>query len=425
MSFNFRSALLLSTGAAALLAGLASAEAQSINGGGSTLATPAYVSIIQTDLPLTPSFSYYTSGSGAAQTAFLTNTISAFGSPGVTSAGGVASGTGAVDFGASDATLTTAQISTFSSTFHYPLIQVPSFGTPITLAFNVAGKTGNGSVTLADTTNSSTAASVCGVLSGKITDWHDVDSTIPANSTIEVIFRADNSGTSFLLTQHLTAVCNSTNSSFVAANLKATQNFASLFTTLPANFHGASLSPGVEAAVTSTPNAIGYLSPDFTRIAFDNITNTAFPPVLSVSTAAGSFTPTTTNTTLALGTSAPIPTSTAAANPANWIPVVAAPTNGYPIVGYTTIEASSCYASTTTANGVIEFLDALYDATGTSPDTTSVANFAARGFVPLPGASAKTAPTTSSFAAAVVSNFLSGTGPLRINNTTCPTTGGR
>jgi hypothetical protein len=50
---------------------------------------------------------------------------------------------------------------------------------------------------------------------------------------------------------------------------------------------------------------------------------------------------------------------------------------------------------------------------------------AQNGFATVSGASTNAAPTTGSLAAAIISTFLSGSGPLAINNSSCPATGGR
>jgi phosphate transport system substrate-binding protein len=136
---------------------------------------------------------------------------------------------------------------------------------------------------------------------------------------------------------------------------------------------------------------------------------------------ATAYLPNTANTAAALGTALPPATTTLAANPANWIPAVPNPTTGYPIVGYTTLELSSCYASTPVANGVIELLHALYDSTGVSPFTTTSEEVGNRGFVLVPGARINGAPTpASSFAATILSTFVTGGTKLAINNaTTC------
>ncbi len=81
MPTNFRTLLLRSAGAAALLAaGTAAASAQTVHGRRLHPRRAAYEAIIGNISPLnSTSYTYTPSGSSAAQNAFLTNTISDFG----------------------------------------------------------------------------------------------------------------------------------------------------------------------------------------------------------------------------------------------------------------------------------------------------------------------------------------------------------
>jgi ABC-type phosphate transport system substrate-binding protein len=401
-----RQVLLLGTAAAAalLVAGARGAQAQTVvTGGGSSLAGPTYSAQFGDFTHSGVTYSYYQSGSGAAQSAFINNSSVTFGGSAPT---GVT-----VDFAASDATLTTTQINTFQSTYGYPLIQLPTFATPITIPFNVPGKTTIGSEKF-------TNGQLCGIFSGTITDWHTIDTTIPAGTTIQVQYRSDGSGTSFLLTQHLAAVCNANNSNFTGT-LAATTGFTNLFAggSPPPNFHGNSGSGGVEAGVNNTSYSIGYLSPDYTQEAPVHRGNTAYPVVALVN----GFEPSVANVKLAIG-NAPVPTNPA--NQAQWVPAVPNPGSGYPIVGFTTFEVSSCYQDASTGAGVVAFLQQLYNASG-SASSAVVSAEAQNGFATVSGASTNAAPTAGSLAAAIVSTFLTSTGSLAIDNSGCPATGGR
>jgi phosphate transport system substrate-binding protein len=420
MTSVLRSVLLRSAGTAALLlSGTAIVSAQTITGGGSTLASTTYVAQFGAYSHPGITYDYFPSGSSAAQSAFLTNTSSLFGGSAPT---GVS-----VDFGASDATLTTAQIAAFlTANPGHPLIQLPTFGTPITLPFNRAGKTSNGAETL-------TNDQVCGVFSGQITTWNAIEGAAASPTiTLAVAYRSDGSGTSFLLTQHLGATCNSTNSNFFntgfpnagKTSFGGTTTFASLFpnSTVPANFIAGSGSPGVEAAVNNNANTIGYLSPDFTQIAPANNGAPGFPFVAKVgATAATAVLPDTPHTKTALGT-APLPTNVS--DQTQWVPAVPNPSTGYPVVGYTTWEVASCYASASTGAAVVAFLKNLYNATDTAPGPTVFAQINNRGFVPVSGSSGTAPVLAGSLAADIVNTFLSGTGSLAINTTTA-CSGGR
>ncbi len=146
-------------------------------------------------------------------------------------------------------------------------MEVPTFGTPITLPFHV-------NTTALSTSNTAlnlTTAEVCGIFSGKTTSWSSITGATAAgmSGTIHVVYESDGSGASFLFTQFLAAVCNSTNSNFTTTITPST-TFASLpfpGGTVPSNFTGVSGTPGVQAAIINTVDSIGYLSPDATLIA--------------------------------------------------------------------------------------------------------------------------------------------------------------
>jgi len=395
--------------AAALAAG--AAHATTLNGGGSSLAYPTYVAEFKafTAAHSTVGFTYEAVGSGAGQTGFLNNTISSYiTSPNLSSTtltwptlqSALPASTATVHFGASDAALVASQL-TAAATGTYglsatngPLIQLPTFGTPITIPYLQAKQT----TTLVLTDNQ-----LCGIFSGKITDWHSINSAIAAGTSIYVVYRTDGSGTSFLLTQHLGQVCTTANSNFATLPFSATTSFANLFATLPSNFVGAKGSGAVAKAVLGTAGAIGYLSPDYTSIAPSSVNTTALKVASLLNSANNSvYTPSVANTSLALSnpgtwyvessvTSGALvagtqpTTKTLAQNPLNWVPLIPKPAKGYPIVGYTTVDVSSCYADTTVASNVILFLEDQYNSAFGSiinqGGFTTLANTGAAGLV--------------------------------------------
>src|SRR5262249_14419411 len=162
-----------------------------------------------------------------------------------------------------------------------PLIMVPSLATPIALA--ISPDTASALNILSATPTGGTSgltfsrAGYCKVLTGQITDWSSTDPDFisqnldsggnpqPFSTTslpLNVVYRSDSSGTTFLLTQHMTAIQTACGSSIYTG---ASQTMPSGFTGLP-NVIGASGSEGVEAAILGPSNLgnIGYLSPDFT-----------------------------------------------------------------------------------------------------------------------------------------------------------------
>jgi ABC-type phosphate transport system substrate-binding protein len=413
--------------AAALSFSAAHAASYTINAGGSSLAAPTYFAEFKFFTQKNPAtlFSYEAVGSGGGQKAFLNNDITQFQNvPAGTLTYGTIVGT-QVDVGASDATLAASQLtdpatgsygtSTEGSAVDGPVIQIPTFGTPITLPYNESALTST--LTLKD-------PQICGILSGKINDWHTLVASIPAHTTINVVYRTDGSGTTFLLTQHLAGVCNSTNSSFPVLPITATKTFASLFTTIPTNFTGESGSANVATQLVATANSFGYLSPDYTSIApmSPNKTSLKVASVIN-STSGSSNQPTVANTETALanpGTGStngtPPATLAAAMNPLNWVPAIPQPTKGYPIVGYTTMEVSTCYANKTKGTALVKFLNVQYS----TPDYLTIIKN--NGFSPL----ANTAAVK--YVTAVVNTFLTNQSGrnLNIDNTTvCASYAGR
>jgi phosphate transport system substrate-binding protein len=323
--------------AVALCTGVAHAKTAKVvptlNGGGSSLAFPPYTADFAQATSSKVNFSYEAVGSGAGQNAFLNNNINYFLPVSSSNTVGYAAGTltygtivgTQVDFGASDAFLTSSQLtnpatgSYAQSSVDGPLIQIPTIGTPITIPFNESGVTSSG-LTLTD-------AQLCGVLSGKITDWHSLVPSIAAGTTINVVYRSDSSGTTFLLTQHLNAACTASNSNF-SIPVAITKTFASEFSSsnpIPASFTAESGSSGVAKQLLATANSLGYLSPDYTAIA-PSSPNTTTLQVASLTNSVNgvAYAPTTVNTTLGLanpGTGStngtPPATLAAAQNPLN------------------------------------------------------------------------------------------------------------
>jgi hypothetical protein len=108
----------------------------------------------------------------------------------------------------------------------------------------------------------------------------------------------------------------------------------------------------------------------------------------------------------------PPATKTTAADPLNWVPLIPLTNSGYPIVGYTTVELSSCYANKTAGSALISFFN---DAYGNSAYTAIVKN---DGSAELP----------ANFEKAVKAVFLGNTSGYNLNidnSTTCASYAGR
>jgi ABC-type phosphate transport system substrate-binding protein len=259
-----------------------------------------------------------------------------------------------------------------------PYIQIPFIGIPVAIPVANPKITGN-TLTLSDN-------DLCGIFSGKLTVWGQtsVHASV-AKGTITVVYREDSTGagTTFLLTQHLAAVCNTSNT-MPGVTFKATNFFAQLFgvTTqnssgywvMPAsytNFLGANGLTGEAAAMLAATSAVAYISPDYTSIA-PTPSNPSYKAihVAKVVNAQdhGAYLPTVTNTVKALqnpgsAQNVTAPTSAqAAANPLLWVPIIPTPAHGYPIVGLTTWILSQCYKTPVVATGIVDFLLAHYGA---------------------------------------------------------------
>ncbi|MFJ1208686.1 substrate-binding domain-containing protein [Burkholderia pyrrocinia] len=414
---------------ALLVSGLGATAAMAspnVQGGGSSLVAPTIGAIgnSATEIGLfgtaEGSFTYFSVGSGAGQNAFLNNQPTFFGA-------GV---TGTVHFANSDAALSTAQLTSYKAGLgatNGPLIQIPYIVTPITVPVV------NGPAVTSTTTPQTTPGQahsialndddLCGIFSGRITDWAGVSGANPVinpqtgsaytttSTPIKVVYRADGSGTTELLTRHLAAVCTTTNTqagvTFVDS-LTFTASFPS--GVVPANFVAASGSGGVRNAVASFSSAgtaaFAYLSPDYT--------NTFLAPSSTVVTSAGAlqlpvaslvnakngvyYAPNYTNATTALGTVTP-PGKLTANNPAAWVPAAGNPASGYPVSGTSQIILSQCYKDATVKTAVHDFLNSHY----TNASFASIVH--GNGFDTVP----------SNFQTAISADFLSNTSGFNLD----------
>jgi len=371
------------------LAALCSAQAAlaDINGGGATLPQPLY----QTSGVLTAGFAPYIGvGSGGGKAAFLNNDYTKL----------VAGTTGKnVHWAGSDSKLTTAELSGYVSAHGAawgPLIQVPSVATSVAIPFN---KTGTANVDLS-------VNQLCGVFSGRLTDWSQITGS-GRTGAINVVYRNESSGTTELFTRFLNAKCAET------GTFAVTTTFASSYSGgLPAGAVPAVTSQGVMDALNAAQGRITYMSPDYaapTLAGLDDATKVAkvagvSPAPANVSAAIAAVTPPTANLS----------------NPNNWVPVFANqatidgnpsdtslklyPTSGYPILGFTNLVFSQCYADATQTTQVRTFFTRHF---GGTPLTNNDAAITANRFVPLP----------SAWKQAVRDNFVAAASGLSIGNT--------
>lgn len=152
---------------------------------------------------------------------------------------------GTVDFGASDAAMTDAEMSKVKG----GVILVPTAGGAVSVAYNLPGvknlKLSN--AVLAD------------IFQGKIASWNDAriakdnpSAKLPA-SAIKPVVRADGSGTSFIFTNHVSAISSEFKS---AVGASKEPKWSSSFLKGKGN-------PGVAGLLKQTPGAIGYVEYDY------------------------------------------------------------------------------------------------------------------------------------------------------------------
>ncbi|HEL3782876.1 TPA: substrate-binding domain-containing protein [Stenotrophomonas maltophilia] len=378
--------------ATALLATAGAASAQTaVTGGGASLPADLYKG--QADSILPANFSYAVTGSGTGKKAFLENNSALF------------STTGTVHFAGSDSVLSSTELSTYNSTYNVAgdtnrygaLVQIPSVATSVTIPFNKAGSAIDLSVT-----------QICGIFSGKITDWSSIDSA--RSGSIQVVYRGESSGTSELLARFLTTACQPADVSGTTLKLtngvpafSVQSTFANLFTTVPSNFIAAPATGGTALynAVYATDGRVGYVGPDVIPSLTD---------ATKVAKVKG-FSPDEVSVQATLETAAP-PTGAAAENPANWVPVFGNPSAGYPIAGYTNFVFGQCYKNATVGANVRGFLTRHYGSTvvnGVEQGPNDVA-IRAHKFIPL----------TKAWRDAVRARFATATNAGAVNNpSTC------
>jgi phosphate transport system substrate-binding protein len=357
-----------------------------INVGGADIAAPVYISEFEMYTASKPhqNFSYAGIAGDSAQVAFLSNDIALYKNP---RAGTVPRGTprygkvggATVAIGASDLPLsaslltnpatgsyalsTTSNGTTYSasSSNDGPVIQLPAFGVPIVIAYNEPPMARY--FILDD-------SELCGVLSGKITNYL-VLGAASVSSPIKVFYRGDSSATTYLVTQHLNAVCTSANSNFPALPVPITDDFASLFNSnypLPSNFTPETGDASLAEHMVATRDSFGYLPPAYTGITKVMPQYASLMPITLHNSLDGlDYLPYWYYAELALKdggpgavNASPPDTLAAAMNPLNWVPSVPQPARGYPIVGYTTMVVSSCYVLTggkdVTGKAIVAFL---------------------------------------------------------------------
>ncbi|MCY1226328.1 Alkaline phosphatase L [compost metagenome] len=337
-------------------------------------------------------FSYTGTGSGAGKTAFVSNNASAFKDESVLNGANWPATGQSVHFAGSDSALSSGELSTYNAnaagtTGWGPMIQVPAVATSVLIPYKRAG--------IADL--NLTDAKMCAVFSNKTggQTWGQVRGTADT-TTVKVIYRADSSGTTELLSRYLVAAC-------PGAGFTVSNNFATVVggalspaNVIPAHWVSATGSSGVKAAL-ATDSRVGYLSPEPGYTGSNNAVVAKINNVLPVASSIRN----------ALAKQV-LPTG-AANSPLNWVPAYVMPAAGteYPIFGTTNLLLNQCYKNAAIQTRVKDLLTAL---TGTTHDTLIQTT---HNFVVIPNGTSP-AGGNNNWKAAIAANFLNASSPLSI-----------
>ncbi|MBS3030014.1 MAG: phosphate ABC transporter substrate-binding protein PstS [Dolichospermum sp. DET50] len=231
---------------------------------------------------------------------------------------------GTVDFGGSDAAMKDDEIAKVKN----GVILVPTAGGAVSVVYNLPGVS---KLRLS-------RATLPAIFSGQIKNWDDakIKADNPGvnlpNQPIKFVVRADGSGTTFIFTNHLSAI-----SGYFKGRIGA--NTAPKWT-LPNALKGKG-NPGVAALVKSTPGSIGYVEYDY---ATKNKLNSA-----EVQNKKGEFVaPSLASANSALST---------VKFPDNYRVFVGDPGQGYPIVGLTWMMVYQKYSNPAKAEAVKKWIN--------------------------------------------------------------------
>mgnify|MGYP002040683049 FL=1 len=216
-----------------------------------------------------------------------------------------------------------------------------------------------------------TTEQLCQLFSGNVDRWSQLGVAVPPGlDAFKLVYRADGSGITDMLTRHLRLACGA--ASPIA--FRAASAFADAFKPglPPPHFVAAVGESGVAAAMAGNVSAITYLGPaaEFTA---------GLKPAWLVNGRDGvAYLPTPANVMAAVASDrqAALPAGGVVVrspsspgwsapdnlgNPANWVRIVADPAEGYPIVGSTNFVLSQCYADPAIAVAVRLFLKRFYE----------------------------------------------------------------
>ncbi|WP_238922538.1 PstS family phosphate ABC transporter substrate-binding protein [Achromobacter ruhlandii] len=332
------------------------AVGQTIVSGGAGAPLPLYQDAIA-NFPTPALLPYVAVDSPAGLRAFLLNAADAFGRA------------GPVHWVGSETPLTQAQIADYLTRgwgrqgdpgSHGPLIQIPVAYVPITISY----KGPSVPVTLSH-------QQLCAIFSGAAARWSQLGVAVaPSLDAFKLVYRADGSGTTGLLTRHLGAVCGTDGPMRFAGKDVFRDEFPP--GPLPSHFVAAVGDGGAAAAMAGNVSAITYIGPDpaytaglkqaWLVNAHDGVAYLPTPAnvIAAMESSGAPMLPD--GPVLARG---PGPAGWLAPdnprNPANWVRILPDPQRGYPIAGSTNLVLSQCYTDALTTGAMRLFLKRLYD----------------------------------------------------------------
>jgi phosphate transport system substrate-binding protein len=275
------------------------ASAVTLNGAGATFPAPLYEKYAREVTKAIPDLkmNYQAIGSGGG----VNQTIA-----------------GTVDFGASDAAMTDDEIAKVKQ----GVILVPTAGGAISVVYNAPGVN---NLKLS-------RATLPAIFSGQITNWNDpkIKADNPGinlpSQPIKTVVRADGSGTTFIFSNHLSAI-----SPYFKGRIGTSKSPKWLTNSLKGKGN-----PGVASLVSRTPGSIGYVEYQFAKSA--NL------KAAEIQNKAGQY------------VAPSLQTANAALSnvqfPSNYRVFVSDPTQGYPIVGMTWIMVYKSYKDPAKAKAV-------------------------------------------------------------------------
>ncbi len=222
--------------------------------GAFTAATPP----ASTHLTNYPNVSYCQTGSGGGRkifyglTGFAAN--QACGDYTTSNKNGFSAPNAEPNFAASDAPLSASEYNQFitnKGATHAEPVQIPEIAGAIGVIYANSDTAVSSKINL-------TESQICQIFKGTINNWNQISPSFQ-NKAIKLVYRSDDSGTSFNFTNHLSKVCPSAFPTAVSG-ISTQSTFVNIYpgATAPTGAIGGSGNGGVVQAVQTTDGSIGY-----------------------------------------------------------------------------------------------------------------------------------------------------------------------